>query len=468
MPKFCPCTYVYISVFKYILSSDKVNKIGTKNVNTIGPNISCESSIYVDDIEHAGSHINTIEKAAENCAAMEDLRKFTFNNEVEKTAFMIMNAKKESQNIQEMRTRIKRGEIRRTKEYKWLGEWYTEDTKHEKSIKTRESKAMGIISQIKHYGDVYKVGNMAHQVRIEIFQSTVIQTIYHDVEAWSKMNKKEIAALDKIQKNVLTSMLDLPKSTPYLGILSELGIWPFEQLIEYKKIMLLHNIVTSKEDRFLKEVIEQQITNTWQGCWMEQTAEICNKYEISAERIRTLSKEQLKEMMKDKINKELERHIKEEATNKTKLRFCSDFNRKMYTMTGNIKYNNIKCIMKLRLNMLELKTNYKGSTKGETCDLCKTENDTTEHLFNCIEIRKQVKNVPQMEVLFKDEEDAYTEISNFLEKIYELKNISMSKTVQENLQTLKETTPDRYTIKSVSNDGLKIVLQRADIGEPEL
>jgi hypothetical protein len=44
----------------------------------------------------------------------------------------------------------------------------------------------------------------------------------------------------------------------------------------------------------------------------------------------------------------------------------------------------------------------------------------------------------------------------------------MSKRVQENLQTLNEKTPDRYTVKSVSNSGLKMVLQRTDSGEPDL
>ena len=38
----------------------------------------------------------------------------------------------------------------------------------------------------------------------------------------------------------------------------------------------------------------------------------------------------------------------------------------------------------------------------------------------------------------------------------------MAKTVQENLKTINET-PDRYTIKSVSNDGLKLVLQRSEL-----
>ena len=64
--------------------------------------------------------------------------------------------------------------------------------------------------------------------------------------------------------------------------------------------------------------------------------------------------------------------------------------------------------MKLRLNMLELKSNYKGNNQNETCDLCKIEKDTTEHLFECKEIKRQV--------LHKDEADAYSEISKFLEK----------------------------------------------------
>ena len=67
-----------------------------------------------------------------------------------------------------------------------------------------------------------------------------------------------------------------------------------------------------------------------------------------------------------------------------------------------------------------------------------------------------------MDVLYEDKEDTYVEISKFLEKICEIKNINMAKTVQENLKTINET-PDRYTIKSVSNDGLKLVLQRSEL-----
>ena len=48
-------------------------------------------------------------------------------------------------------------------------------------------------------------------------------------------------------------------------------------------------------------------------------------------------------------------------------------------------------IMKLRLNMIDVKCNYKGKYKNDLiCPVCKIENDTTEHLFECNIIRKKI------------------------------------------------------------------------------
>ena len=93
------------------------------------------------------------------------------------------------------------------KEYKYLGEWYNEEYNHKKSIQVRENKAMGMIPEIKHYGDTYKVGNMAPQVRMEIFQSTVIPTIFH--EGWSKISKKDIERVRLLAKIVTSSLTSI-------------------------------------------------------------------------------------------------------------------------------------------------------------------------------------------------------------------------------------------------------------------
>ena len=41
-------------------------------------------------------------------------------------------------------------------------------------------------------------------------------------------------------------------------------------------------------------------------------------------------------------------------------------------------------MMKLRLNMIEVKCNYKGMYKNNLrCDVCKSSDDTTEHILQC-------------------------------------------------------------------------------------
>ena len=300
---------------------------------------------------------------------------------------------------------------------------------------------------------------MAFQVRVQIFQSTVIPTIYHDIEAWSKISQKDIEKLDKIQKTVLTSTLELPSSTPYLGILSELGVWPIEQLVDYKRIMLLNQILNSKDSRFLKEIIEEQIRDTFTGCWYEQTKEICDKYNIGLQLIKGLSKTKLKNIMKSRISKRLDQHIKEMAKTKTKLRFCSDFKRKRYTKMGNIDFETTKTIMKLRLNMIEVKSNYKGITDSDTCDLCNETSDTTEHLFQCKKIKELLHHIPAVEILKKDETECYDELAKFVHGVYKIKKIDIKKTVRENLEkTVK--TDDIYTVKNVENNGMKIILTK--------
>ena len=102
--------------------------------------------------------------------------------------------------------------------------------------------------------------------------------------------------------------------------------------------MLLHQIITSHDTRFLREVIEHQIQDTWEGCWTEQTKTICSKYHIDIDTLRETSKEQLKRDLKNKINTELEQVIQHESKQKTKMRFCNAFHQKKYTLSGKLKY----------------------------------------------------------------------------------------------------------------------------------
>ena len=72
--------------------------------------------------------------------------------------------------------------------------------------------------------------------------------------------------------------------------------------------------------------------------------------------------------------------------------------------------------------MLELKCNYKGTSNSDACNLCGVELDTTEHLFSCQEITKNIQIIPDAKILQNDEEKSYDELGDFLKKICKIKN----------------------------------------------
>ena len=363
------------------LSTDNINNVGTKCLTYIGPNVKAEMLTYVDDINYANSEKKQMKKAAANLRCMEKNKGFTFNTEKNKTELMIIN-KKRNKDYSDIKLTVKSGEILQTKEYKYLGEWYNEKGNHSTAIKHKKEKINYYINQIKTYGNEKIIGRYTILTRLKIYKTMIIPAIYYNVEAWGNISKKEMEELEEMQGNILRRICEQRKTTPYIGLLAELGIWTVEKQIEHKKIMLLHNILTSKDDRLVKEIVRDQIENTWPGCWTEKVKKICNKYNINIENISEYTKDNLKQLMKDKINKSMNEEIKELNQQKTKLRFIKEHSQKEYLKELNFKQSIM--MLKIRLNMVETKCNYKGIFKKDLkCTICKTEDDTTEHLTEC-------------------------------------------------------------------------------------
>ena len=300
------------------MNTDKINNIGRICITNIGQKVKTGILTYVDDINYATSNLGQIKKAVANLRCMERTKGYTFNTEVSKTSILIIN-KKKKKNYNDITLNVKKGKIEMSNEYKYLGEWYNEKGDHSTSIEKKKQKIPLYIKQIKFYGNEYILGKYTLLTRIKIYKTIVIPTIYYNIETWSKISKKELNQLETIQGTILRAICEQRKTTPYIGLLAELGIWTIEKLIEYKKIMLLHNIMTSNKDRLIKEIIMDQIDNTWPGCWAEQVKEIYKKYNININEINSYTKYKLKEIAKKQINKAINEELINQKTQKTKL-----------------------------------------------------------------------------------------------------------------------------------------------------
>ena len=84
--------------------------------------------------------------------------------------------------------------------------------------------------------------------------------------------------------------------------------------------------------------------------------------------------------------------------------------------------NETENIIKTRLNMQAFKCNFKGKDKEIECPVCKEEEDTTEHTFQCKVIKRILGNE---ELRWRDIESedikVLKKVSKFIEQVKEIR-----------------------------------------------
>ena len=128
--------------------------------------------------------------------------------------------------------------------------------------------------------------------------------------------------------------------------------------------------------------------------WYEEEEEDLSRYVVTKENmkrlrmdieaVKSMTKSQVKSMVKMRITEKMNGIAIATKNGSTKMRFssCSTFQMKSYVKFGD--GNNILLTLKTRLNMWEIYGNYKGNYKlSRLCPHCQKEDDTTEHLIMC-------------------------------------------------------------------------------------
>ena len=357
---------------------DQVNNIGENQEKAVGE-VMVGILVFVDDVMSAGT-AEEIRKAIRNFAEMEKLKKVTYG--LKKTKYMIMNTGKELD--EEIAEKVKGGMVGETAEYKYVGLWLNKEGNLKLHIENKKKKIKGQISAMKSLASYYNVGDVFVLVRLQLFEVCIIPSILYNIEGWNHLTKKELAQLEMIQHQALCTLLDLPKTTPYIALLNEVGMWRMEERLSYRRIMLYHNIVHSEETRLIKKMIEQQEREEEDFSWYVVTKENMKRLEIDITTVKDLSKSQLKNMVKTRITERMKGIAIATKNGSTKMRFssCSSFQMKSYVKFGD--GNSILQTLKTRLNMWEVYGNFKGNYRlPRLCPHCQKEDDTTEHLILC-------------------------------------------------------------------------------------
>ena len=252
-------------------------------------------------------------------------------------------------------------------------------TEHIKELSTRCDT---INREICATGAKTQVGKEEVRVKLKLFETCLMPALLYGMESWKKLSKAEVQQLEKIQGKALKRIFSLPITTLYIGLIIETGVWPAEQRINYRSLMLYHNIINSSKDRLVKQIVQEQRAQNHQNTY-GKVKTIAEELNIKLEAAVAMKKSEWKRTIKDKVQNKIQERVEKEMENKTKLRTVREdkWERKEYIAKcdGNL----VKDIIKIRLHMWELKKNYPREEEDMKCPICNQKEDTTEYVLEC-------------------------------------------------------------------------------------
>ena len=273
-----------------------------------------------------------------------------------------------------------------------MGDQYDESGKNLSKIEKKMEKASYIVSEIKRSGSYEEVGEADDtEIRIMLLQTVVKPTLLYNTETWVNIRSDEWKKISSTHYEILRKTFEQKHSTPYWGIIAESGIWPYMYEVIYKRLMLFHHLIHSDEKRITRKMIINQMEKkeenyTWYAgvrCWLE---EIRVRNDINE--IKKMTKSEWKKKVKRGIEQKIDEEVKKKMSEMKKLRYVQRFEKKEYMRTCNM--TKVKRIMKMRLNMVEVKKNFRGKYDDMMCLACREDEETTEHVIMCREYRRLV------------------------------------------------------------------------------
>ena len=395
---------------------DGINKTGHGIRTMYGPNLEINALAYIDDVTSAGSS-TTCNNTIQSCNYMEKKKKIPFNTDIGKSAVMLSNKKKQNNSITK---KVKKGRFEEVTGYQLLGVWIDGTAKYMINIKKNQSRIKFMINSVKAYANDHTMGCLAVSARIKMTEIGIIPAILHGVEAFPSLTKEEENELEKLQAKIIRDMMEVPQTTSYNALLLELGILTMKARVDYRKLMLYHNLSNSDDRRIAKNLIIEQKKMNRKGTWFNRVQEIMVEYEIDDNPQKVL-KSGWKKNVKQKIREKTEEKLRKdgETLSKSRTALLEKYEMKEY-LKETTTYQ-AKQILKSRLHMMKIPCNYK-SNEGDGCWLCGHEDKIrTEHYYECKGTARLHRNwSAKIEDLTKMDTMALIRTSMFLEKVVEV------------------------------------------------
>ena len=318
---------------------------------------------------------------------MEETRKFKFN--LMKSKYMIIKTGKKKKGTEEPKIELRSGTMEEANEYSYLGNMISSQGRIGRQLDEVEKKANAMVVNIERIGSESKLGKLSSAARILMYEKTATSTLLFNLECWNGLTDTEWMRLERVQGKMLKRLMRMPNSTPYWGMLKELGMWTARMKVVYQKLMLYKTLMDSEEGRTARKIIEEQEEEDKEYGFYREISDEGKRIGVNIREGRTKTKAQWKKDIKNRIDEWMDREWLMKRTEMKKLRHVTGkFERKSKGYIERMGVKDVARIMRTRLEMWDIGRNLGGQERK--CKGCNKETEKTEHIIKCKETRENI------------------------------------------------------------------------------
>ena len=195
--------------------------------------------------------------------------------------------------------------MQQTESMIYLGDIVTERATIDATIKSRELKAVGIISQITSILKNVTLGIFYFQTALILRDSMLLNGILTNSECWNFISQKNFKILEDSDARLFSFLFGGSFSTNRVLYYLETARSPIRYTISKRRLMYLWHILSRDTDELIAKVYQVQRLKPVKYDWHNMIVEEKEKYgiKLSDEEIRCLSKNKFKQIVNNAVNK---------------------------------------------------------------------------------------------------------------------------------------------------------------------
>ena len=202
---------------------------------------------FLDDIAAVSNSLLQARKNQTVIEVYQDRKRLQLHPE--KSQYLI----KEKHNKDEEEIIINDQKMKRTGEYRYLGEYITDKRVETTTVDKRIKEANGIMNEILAVVSLPEIENRRIEIGIKLAGACLDSKLLYNSETWIRIKNSDIKKLESAQYNFYKRLIRVPTGTPNIAITMELGILPMEYKIQKRKLMEYQRLMKMKQVRLTKK-----------------------------------------------------------------------------------------------------------------------------------------------------------------------------------------------------------------------